>query len=152
MPPSPGLPVLVTLLRKLLVQGWTSQLRRQSSGPAAQAMLQAPPQLYCSSGLATASCAHRQISTSTLHSADDSEPVAGIEQQWPLTAVSTHPSAPEPDAAIELQEQGHEQALLNAIGEQKAYPTSPSAQPHPRMHTLLGVQASPHGTVRTAVG
>ena len=46
----------------------------------------------------------------------------GDEQQWPLTAVSTHALSPEPDAVIELQEQGHEQALLNAIGEQKEVP------------------------------
>ncbi len=76
----------------------------------------------------------------------------GNEQQWPLTAVSTHASSCEPDAAIELQEQGHEQALLNAIGERKAYPTSLIAQPLPRAHTLLGVQALPRGTLRTAMG
>lgn len=49
-----------------------------------------------------------------MRSADGSDPAMGNEQ-WPLTAVSTHTSSCEPDAAIELQEQGHEQALLNAI-------------------------------------
>ena len=152
----PGLLVLHTPLRfsdpYIAVQGWTSQLRRQSSDPAAEAAPQAPPQLSCSSEVATASSADRQISASTLRSADGAGPVVGNEQQWPLMTVSTDAPFPEPDAAIELQEQGHEQALLNAIGEQKVYPTSLSAQPHPRMHVLLGVQPSPQGTFGTAVG
>ena len=144
---SPRMLVLVNLLRESLipriaVQEWASQLPQQSNGPAGPAVPQAPPQLCCSSKVATGSCVHRQISASTLRSAGGSQLVVGDEQQWPLTAVSTHTSAPEPDAAIELQEQGHEQALLNAIGEQKAYHTSPSAQPHPNIHLLLGMQPS----------